>query len=288
VIALAATVGAAIGLASPVAASATTLQTPYFIEWTVGTPYPTVPAGYHLVALPTPDAIDGLAEGSTLPTVSPSQAIADPSGIVNLIAEPDSFNFPYCVRYVYKHLGQKVTNVAQSYTTVNGIDMGFTYGQGQSSSLGVGQSIDNPNGGFSGDGTTGVSTTRTQSMPTYTTKSYNHWQTYFLVDEIQYRCPVHDLYYLLPYKWAGGDAVAHPSSAPGAPYCVPEMRGSRWDENNSSATTFGVGWNAFGFNGSAHTGYSGSADTYFTWNVSGHICAVHDVPGGSPGILVGT
>jgi hypothetical protein len=252
----------------------------------VGTPYPTVPAGYHLVALPPPDAIDGLAEGSTLSVVSPpSQAIADPSGIVNLVAEP---NFPYCVRYLYRHLGLKLTNVEQSYTTVNGINMGFTYGQGQTSSLGVGESLNNPNGGFHGDGTAGVSTTRTQGFPTYTTKSYNHWQTYFLVDEIEYVCPIGNLFYLLPFKWGGGDAVAHPSGAPGAPYCVPEMRGGNWHENQSRSTTFGIGWSVFGFNGSAQTGYSGSADIYFAWNVNGHLCGVHDVPGGSPGILVGT
>lgn len=252
----------------------------------MGTPLPKVPVGWHLVALPTPDAIDRLAVGSTLSAVSPHQAIPDRSGIVNLVAEP---KLPYCVRSVYRHLGQRVTNVEQSYTTVNGIAMSFTYGQGQSSSLGVGQSVDNPNGGFSGDGTAGVST-KAQGFPTYTKKSYNHWESYFLVDEIKYACPVHNLYYLLPYKWAGGDAVAHPSSAPrvSSSNCVNELRGSNWHENTSRSTAFGIGWSVFGFNGSAQTGYSGSADINFSYNVAGHICGVHDVPGGSPGILVGT
>lgn len=291
VIALAAAVGAAISLASPVAAKADIVSgTPYFIEWIKGTPLPAVPGGWHLVALPTPDTMDGLADDSTLPVVSPAQAIPDASGSVNLVAEPDSFKLPYCTRYLYRHLGQKITNVEQSYTTVNGISMSFSCGNGQHSSLGVGESLNNPNGGFHGDGTTGVSTTHVQSFPTYTAKSYNHWQTYFLAEEIQYVCPIGDLYYVLPYKWAGGDAVAHPSSVPrvASNNCVPELRGGGWTESASSATTFGVGWNVFGFNGSAQTGYSGTASIHFGFRVGGHICGVYDVPGGSPGILVGT
>jgi hypothetical protein len=180
--------------------------------------------------------------------------------------------------------------VGQSYATVNGITQSFDYGAGQSSSLGIGQSFNNPNGGFSGSGTAGVNTNKNQGFPTSTRKSFNRYQTNFLVDEIKTACPTGTIYDLLPFKWAGGAAVAHPASAPrvSGSNCVPEPNGASWSESRSSATTFGIGWNTFGFNGSAQTGYSNTASIHISFHTNGRLCGTNDVPGGSPGILVAT
>jgi hypothetical protein len=291
VLATASAAAVAIALGSPLAASADTIPVPneVYSEWQVGTPLPTAPAGYTWQALPNGTAMAGMADGTSFSMTSPALATPDASGFVNLVALPTP-DIPYCVRSVYKQLGQKTTNVEQSYTTVNGISMSFNYGNGQSSRLGVGTSLNNPNGGFSASGTDSVSTNKNQGFPTSTAKSYNHWETNFLAEEIKDQCPTGTIYSVMEYKWAGGAVVTHPSSAPSVSSgnCVPEPKGSTWTQSGTRASSFSVGWSVLGFNASAQTGYSSTASIHFAYNVSGRLCGTKDVPGGSPGVLVGT
>jgi hypothetical protein len=288
---------AAFGL-SPVVASASSVPPmPYFVEWVPGTPLPTIPAGYHIEAWPSqPPAGQLLTAGqatatvalSAQPTSTQMSALTavqpDASGIVNLEVLPGA---SACGTKFLRNVGSEATNVLQSYSTISGMSQTFTYGSGQSSSLGVGISYSGESAGFSASGTVSVSTSSSQGFPTQSGAAKNHWESYFEVGEWVTACSTGGYYTVKAYQWNGGDAISHPSGAPGATHCVPELNGSTFTQNTTRASTFAVGFNVYGFNAQSTTGYDGSAEISFHYTQNAQLCGTVNDPGASgPGVLV--
>lgn len=293
---------AALGmLAIPsVATASSTSPLPYFVEWQPGTPLPAIPAGYHIQAWPSQQTLAGLSVGQSVPTttvdgsgptaVQQSALQPNAAGIVTLEITPDvaaaAAPNTACGIAMVADLGSQSTNVLQSYSTISGVTQKFTYGKGQSSSLGVGLSPSGAAGSFSADGTTSVSTDAVQGFVPQYGRSFNHFETYFEIGEYYDSCFRVD--YVHPFQWNAGTKYVHPSGAPGATHCSPEHPGDTFTKSDTSATTFSGGFNvpAVNFTGSAHTGYSGTASIEFDFSVSGQLCGTLNTPPNSPGVLV--
>jgi hypothetical protein len=298
---------AALGLTSVTAANASSAPRPYFLEWRPGTPLPKVPAGFNLVAWPAQSAMRHLRAGermSIMPVTlrahmaTAYRSLENPSGIVDLEAMPDASEAPAsCSGSTFLgDLGTTTVNVAQSFVLDSGINQTFHYGDGQSSSLGVGISASGDAGSFSADGTTSVSTTGSQSFPIYS-KDNIHWETDFAIGEWlqEADCDVYDI--IKPYEWAGGDTMVFVSGHPSTPYCIWETagKGVGLTQSTTTATTFSVGYNApddLGFSGTGQTGYSTTAATSLGFpTVSGNACGQDNYPQGEdpgPGVILGT
>lgn len=289
---------AALGLfLIPGAASASSTQPlPTFVVWQPGTPLPAVPAGYHIQAWPSQRALAGISPGQEVPTTmvdtsgatasltSALQADTNYAGLVNLEIAPGP---DACAEKFLKNVGSESTNVLQSYSTISRTSQSFTYGNDQSSSLGVGVSTSNESSGFSASGTASVSTNGAQGFPTQSGKSYNHWETYFEVGEWVEACSTGGEYIIKPYQWNAGTKIVHPSGAPAATHCVPEDNGSNFSQAKTKATTFSVGFNVLGFNGQAQTGYSATAEINFKYTENAQLCGTVNDPGATgPGVLV--
>jgi len=294
--------GVALGLASLAAAvivspaiagaSSTSQKLPYFIQWKPGTKLPSVPHGWRLMAEPTQAVMAKVKIGHRIPWVTPAKATPNTAGIVNLEAAPKICPPPI----VRKRWRKKYTDVAQSYATVKGITLGFTYGNGQSSSLGVGISTTGADGSFTADGTNSVSTDGSQTYPAKHGPSFDHWQTRFAYEELE-QDPCSStkqgltLWYVQAYQWDAGERILHPSGAPGTPHCEYYPGHSTFTKTTTKATTFSAGFSIgspVSFNGSAQTGYTATAAVSFHFRKHGELCGAHTQPGGKdPGVIVG-
>lgn len=230
-------------------------------------------------------------------TAASLTAFANPAGDVNLELIPDSVPGAVpdsCIPSLPQFRadeGSHATNVMQSYSTINGTLQKFNYGVGQSTTVGVGVSGSGNNGTYTGSGTAGISDTghTQQFWPNQSNRSFNHWQTFFEWGKyyVYNSCPQLDHYEIFPNAWNAGDAFVHPSGAPGATHCTPELKGGGLTQSSTTATTFGVGFTVLGFSGSAQTGYSTNASIgMFFPNTAGQLCGVNGTPPNNPGILV--
>jgi len=274
----------AIVLAASQGASAATYQAPVFSPWQSGatlpaddpvTGLPIAQEGLTWEALPPGSLLANLQAGQQVPLTSPDHAQPDASGNVNLVAVPRG-----CVAEVYKKLGTETTDIGQQYVTTSGIDSQWVYKSGQSTTAGVDGSINNPNGGFSADGSVSVSSGATLTYPLFTAKTFNRYTTGFLAEEWKFVCTGYDTYTLQEYQWITGAGVDHPSGAPGAKYCsLSFAKGSSYSQNRDTASTFGVGWSALDFGMFTQTGYDTSAAANFKFvSTDGYICGTVNYP----------
>jgi hypothetical protein len=167
----------------------------------------------------------------------------------------------------------------------------FTYESGQSSTLGIGESVSTPAGGFSSDGTDSVSTTAQQGFPTYGVAKVLD-RTEFQMAEFTQACgPIAKIaagtpattgkkkfcnpvindctyYQVKSIGWAGGGITKFPKKAPAAGNCVVEKKGDSFQTHHEKAVTWSGGLNVsqVGFNASAHTGYDQSAEVSFAFD----------------------
>jgi hypothetical protein len=268
--------------------------------WKPGTPLPVVPAGYKLIAWPPDQVLRHVKVGHNVPTVAISavdahqpstfRALENSAGLVNLELIPD---IPGCIptgMTFIKKLGSAPGNVMQSYSTISGVTQTFTYGEGQSSSFGVGYSVSGNAGTFSAVGTASVSTDGVQGFAPQRGRSYNHFETYFEIGKYKSfnSCPQLDRYVAKPYQWNAGTRYVHPRSAPSARYCTPEHPGDSFTKSTTAAATFSVGYTApvVNFSGTAQTGYSQTASIKFNYSRTGHLCGTANTPPNNPGVLV--
>jgi hypothetical protein len=231
------------------------------------------------------------SEPRTLTAVRPNAA-----GLVNLEIIPAIPN-PGCgsVKYI-KDMGNVITDVAQTYSTYDYVREYFQYSQGQSSTLGVGISSTGSNGTWSLDGTQSSSTTSsgTQDYVWIFGQQNDRWQTEFRWGKFSQECTnqigqTYYNYYLLPRYWGGGGPyTTKVGGVPSTPYCVPELSSETYTKNNSTATTFGIGFSLVGFNASAQTGYSTAAEVQFHFQRKGYLCGRNQDPGGAPGFMNAT
>jgi hypothetical protein len=285
--------GVVLGLAAltatvvlPAAASTASRSaaTPYYVQWKPHTKLPKVQAGWRLMALPTQAAMAGLKIGQKVPWVKPSRAKPNTAGIVNLEAAP-----AYCApSSVIKTFGPRKTNVAQSYATTSGKTLTFTYGSGQSSSLGVSSSNSTDPGSWSESGTVSISTDATQGFPKFRHRAFIHWQTYFSYEEYKQACAGITYWWVQAYQWDSGAHIKHVKGAPAAPHCVRDAAGATFSKATTKASTFSVGATipVVNVSVSAQTGYSTTAAVGFTFRTAGRLCGVKNTPPNNPGVIV--
>jgi hypothetical protein len=290
------------------AALATAAHRPYFVIWKPGTALPAVPSGFKLEAWPSGQAMRHIKVGQRLAMTSITAASArranvyrrleNTAGLVNLMLVPDGRDGPLdCIplpAVLQSKVGSEPTNVMQSYSTNSSVTQTFTYGNGQSSDVGVGYSTSGAQGTFTASGGWSVSTTDSQSFDPQTGRSYNHWETYFEVGlfYVGNTCPGWGAYEVFPYQWNAGTKYVHPSGPPGTPYCTPEHPGDGFTQSTTSAATFTVGYNTpadVGFSGTAQTGWDTTAEISFAYSRTGQggqLCGLNNTPPNNPGVIV--
>ncbi len=172
------------------------------------------------MALPTQARLASLNDGQTIPWVTPADATPNTAGIVNLEAA-----LSYCdPSTVIRKWRKRWTVVAQSYATVKGITLSFTYGKGQSYSLAVGISPTGKKGSFTVSRTISVSTDATETFPNTRGRRLNYWQTLFGYHEYKQHCEGSNTYWIQAYQCDTGSRIKHPKGAAAAVHCAPRPR----------------------------------------------------------------
>jgi hypothetical protein len=191
--------------------------------------------------------------------------------------------------WVYlKNYGPRWAVVGATFARTGGVTQSFSYGRGQSSSLGVGLSQSGKYGTFSESGTASASSSTQEDYPTFGGNTSVRYETKFIYGEYGYSCSHGYLRYeTRPTGYAGG-ATYVKTTAPSAGYCVYQARGTTFTRSSSSAYTFTAGLNvsAVGVNLSSETGYDSSATVRYHFSASHHLCGTGGYPGGTPRRLV--
>jgi hypothetical protein len=285
-------------------ASGSMSENPVFTIWTPGTPLPTVPAGYTLMLWPPEQVMKTVQVGGSVPVTAMTStqaaqfaatpasytAMENSAGLVNLELAPTPDSCLITGNVLKQDLGQTLISVMQSYSTVVEADQYFVYGNGRSSSLGIGYSVSGNAGTFTAGGVTSVSTDNQQDFAIQYNRSFNHFQTEFEIGKYyQYNfCPQLDKWLVMPFAWNCGTGYNHPSGAPSATHCVPEHANDHFTKNTTKATTFSIGYTApiLAFSGSAQIGYTGTASIRFGFGATEQLCGVLAPPTQTPGVMV--
>jgi hypothetical protein len=209
---------------------------------------------------------------------------------------------------LYRGLKKAWGTVGQSYVGrgARGTTQSFTYEAGQSSTLGVGESVSTPAGGFTNAGTVSVSTTAEQGFPTFGVANVNYRTEFKMAEYTQTCTPVAKItpgalatmptakkscnpiindctyFQVKPVEWAGGGTWKLPRSAPTSGFCVVEKRGDSFRTHTEKAVTWSGGLDVLqvGFNASAQTGYDNSAEVSFKFNgrETVQLCGTNNFP----------
>jgi hypothetical protein len=166
-------------------------------------------------------------------------------------AQPDAVG--PCASTLVTSWGPIFANVAGVYVATGQVTGSFSYTAGATSELGVGVSASGAYGSFSASGSSGASSTLTQSYPTTPALTNRYMQANFLWGK---------------FHVAGSDVTRDTSST--ASTIV------------GGALTGGI----LGISLSAQTGFSSSASLGFHFILSGSLCGANGYPGHTPGVLV--
>lgn len=181
--------------------------------------------------------------------------------------------------------GPRTTTVGTTYSHVPGVSMHFTYGSGQSSSLGVAVSGSGTDGSWSASGTHSISSDSSESFPTFSGATSNHERTEFVYKEFTVECAG---FQTQATSFAGG-ATTTTATPPSAGFCVTQGVGTSFTKHSSSAFTFTGGVSMSGPLGvdlSAQTGYSTSAELTYGFTQRRDLCGTDGFPGGTPKRLI--
>jgi hypothetical protein len=303
---------AAIGMILGPGAPAMASVRPHFFSWKPGSAMPAIPAGYHVVALPSSKVLARLKPGQNLPVSqisdtaafrakAASLAAARDNEPVNLILVPNAPAGCVIKDNLLSSLGYSWANVGESFSEIPNVEQGFQYAvtQSQSTTFGVGVSTSGAAGSFSSSGTVAVSSDGTglATFPRETGVINNAWATTFEIGKFRYTdscLPTDDYYYIAPYEWTGEAQVTHPTSVPdlSATNCRSFAKGSSFQASSSTALTIAHGYDVKGgttvneeFTGSAQTGYSTNAQVGFTFDQAGYLCG-NNAPPPDAGVYV--
>jgi hypothetical protein len=200
-----------------------------------------------------------------------------------------------------RNVGAKNTVVGATYSKASNFNTGFAYESGQHSSLGVGLSATVDFGDFHEDGTYGISSSASESFPTYHGVTARARITQFRYGLFRWWClgprggGFWANYQTQPYDFAGGasDPGTNPNIAP--QHCQHFDPGSGITLSRFAAWTFSAGVSIrdyIGINLSAQTGYDQGAQVIYrvTAGPRRWICGMRNYPGGSnppPGLIQG-
>jgi hypothetical protein len=174
--------------------------------------------------------------------------------------------------------GNKATTVGGMWSNVPGVSMTFTYGTGQSSSLGVAIKGTVQGSTWQASGTHSMSSTTSIGFPTRSgAGSGNHFRTEFVYGLYAVQCAGQQTQ---ATNFAGGATVAA-STIPNATNCVTFQAGSSFHKTTTSAFNYTGGVEISGDIGidlSAQTGYSTTAELTYTFSQTRNLCGENAPP----------
>jgi len=208
---------------------------------------------------------------------------------------PDNFTIqqqtgalrPTCGPWVYnKQLTPEWGPVGQGYVGPNatGVTMGFTYSKGQSSTIGIGLSVNGGAAGtYSASGSNTESTNTTVIMPSYGAGNYVHWLTQWRIAKYHMDCPGGVVkYHVRSNGWKGSDATTFFADAPSALHCTTWLAGTTFTTSNASAENWtgdvAVSIGEVSFDAHIHTGYDSSDQISFKFTKDRSLCGTNDNP----------
>jgi len=180
------------------------------------------------------------------------------------------------------------TVVAGTYSTTGHTRESFSYSQGQSSNLGVGQSSSGKKGTFTTAGTASSSASSGEDFLPHGGHSSVRYQTKFIHSEFGLTCGSGIItYQTKPTDFAGG-AKSVKTVAPRATFCVFQQHGSTFRKNTTSAFTFSAGFEipVIGLSLSAQTGYDSAGEVSYHFFRAGNLCGSNGYPGQIPKRIV--
>ena len=182
-----------------------------------------------------------------------------------------------------RNLSKTLGTVGSTYMRYSGVTAYFTYGQGQSTTLGVGASQSGSFGSWSGGGTYTWTTSNSQGFPSVSGPNAVLDQTWFIPGKFLVSWNLSycgkSYYQVQVNGWAGGTNLAG-TSIPDATHCVQELAGSHPEIDKSASATFSAGWDisAIGFTGSAQTGWDSQNTQKYYFGSYGHLCGLYAYP----------
>ncbi len=191
-----------------------------------------------------------------------------------------------CITSLKADLGSTLVTVGESFSDASSVRATFTYGQGQSSSLGAAISY---GGAFTASGSTSVSKGAGSGFGPVTGAVNRAYRTNFDYRRYYTLCNTSPSYSTVKATaWYGGaTAVSISDVAMGK--CVGYgVNGHYWISSSSATRLSGAASlaGAIGINLSAQTGWSSSARLDYYMNATGHpVCGKDGYPGSSPGLV---
>jgi hypothetical protein len=204
---------------------------------------------------------------------------------VTAFAQPDAVVCGWVYRISY---APAWTVVGGTYDTTNNVTQSFNYTSGQTTTLGVGTSASGDPGTFSLSGAATVSATYGEAFPPSTGPRNTLYETAFTTAEYGYTCG--DGYVseqVRPGAYAGGARIAG-TSAPSAPYCLYQIKGSTFTKDATASVTYSgaATISAIAFSLTAQTGWDDSASITYTFGGGHYLCGTNGYPGGDPREIV--
>ncbi|MGO9295508.1 MAG: hypothetical protein ACLP52_16815 [Streptosporangiaceae bacterium] len=207
----------------------------------------------------------------TANTTQPKAASVDISSRSRALTDaPD-----YCTGWLFQHqLDRDWGTVGGTYIwpRATGATSTFSYTQGQSSTLGIGESGSGDYGTFGVAGTESVSSTGTVGFPGGAARDNWEWQSQWRTALYKDSCTGgQDFYQVRPNSWWGGSQIVDEAEAPTAKHCSEYLpgKGSYFATRNEAALTWtgslGVVMPDVGFDASAQTGYSSGAQLTYSF-----------------------
>ncbi len=218
---------------------------------------------------------------------------SDSGGIQDNSVDPNSGGTTSgCGRTPLKSWSNRLGALGGWYSNLDGVDSQFTYAQGASSSIGIAVSATGKYGSYHLDSKKSQDASKSQGFPL--SKNSGGWiyRTYFEESKFHYFCAGRSAGYAIePTGWDGGTQMTTGLTAPaGITSCVPELKGSTWTQDNSTAVTWtnGLSLSAIiGLDASIGTGYSKDTRIFVNFaRAGGRLCGRGDKPGGKPYLLM--
>jgi hypothetical protein len=198
---------------------------------------------------------------------------------------------PNCGTYYDHDYGTTPVVVGQSFSDAKDVTADFKYGEGQSSSLGVGVSVSGKKGTFKASGTVSESTDDSDDFKAAKGAQNRSYVTQFDWRRYRHVCTSGGRVRTISVTaraghWYGG-ATHRKTSTIRAGYCVIQEAGSafRLKKTRASRLTTAVSMSAeIGINLSAQTGYSSDAELVYRMHAKGHpVCGEHGHPADGAG-----
>lgn len=197
----------------------------------------------------------------------------------------------HCGVFFKRNLGPHWDTVGQTYVATQNVTQGFTYHQGQSSTLGIGISATGKKGTFSAGGTSSESSNTSETFPARG-HAYVLYQTEFTYGEYEKVCASPGSrqvsWIARATGYAGGAKSVLQAGPPNSPFCVSQEAGSTFTKNTTRAVTWSNGLSipVLGLSVSSQTGYDSGASVTFHFGRTHRLCGTGGFPGGSPSRLV--